>query len=142
MIAPVGAEFAETLAGIHAEAFAHGWNAREIAGHMRNPGAFALADTEGGGFVLGWAVAGEAEIVTLAVRVSARRKGLGMALVAAALELARAGGAQSLHLEAAEDNVPALALYEKLGFVPVGLRPKYYSDGGVNAVVMRRTLSG
>ncbi|MEQ1618145.1 MAG: ribosomal protein S18-alanine N-acetyltransferase [Terricaulis sp.] len=141
-IVSVGVEAAEALAAIHAEAFTRGWSPAEIRALMRNPGAFALADTAGAGFVLGWAAAGEAEIVTLAVRTIARRKGLGAALVAAAIEVAWGSGAGNLHLEAAEDNMPALALYEKLGFAPVGVRPKYYSDGGANAVVMRRTLPG
>jgi|CXWL01.1.fsa_nt_gi ribosomal-protein-alanine N-acetyltransferase len=140
MIAAVGVEAAEALAAIHAEAFARGWSAAEIAGLLSNPGAFAFAEAAGDGFVLGWAAGGEAEIVTLAVRPPARRRGLGAALVAAAIEVARGGGAERLHLEVAENNVAALGLYGKLGFGAVGSRPNYYSEGRVNAVVMRRGL--
>lgn len=140
MIAAVNIEAAEALAAIHAEAFARGWSAAEFAKLLGNPNAFAFADAEGEGFVLGWAVAGEAEVLTLAVRPRSRRRGLGAALVAAALEAVERAGAHSLHLEVAQDNAPATALYAKLGFVAVGVRRNYYPDGGVNAIVMRRTL--
>ena len=80
MIVAAGLEAAESLATIHADAFARGWSAAEFAKLLSNPSAFALADVAGGGFVLGWTAAGEAEIVTLAVRPPSRRRGLGAAL--------------------------------------------------------------
>lgn len=142
MIVAVGAEAAEMMAAIHAEVFPRGWSASDFVALLGNSGAFALADDAVGGFVLGWAAAGEAEIVTLAVSPSARRQGIGAALVSAAVEISRSKGAHSLHLEVAEDNAPGIALYSKSGFEAVGMRPNYYSESGVNAVVMRRTLLG
>lgn len=140
MIAQVGAEASEALAAIHAGSFARAWSAAEFARLLANPAAFALAHSEGRGFVLAWAVAGEAEILTLAVAPGARRGGLGAALVAEAARLAHARGAGALHLEVAEDNIAALALYAKLGFVRTGRRPGYYAEGDVNALVMARAL--
>jgi len=52
----------------------------------------------------------------LYVEDAARGHGLGRALVAAALERARARGAQRIELDTNEDNAPAIALYESLGF--------------------------
>lgn len=73
-------------------------------------------------------VESDAHIMTLAVREDRRRKGLAsqllLALIAAGLEL----GAVHLTLELRTSNEPARALYEKFGFVPVGLRPGYYAD--------------
>ena len=140
MIAQVGAGASEALAAIHAEAFARAWSAGEFARLLANPAAFALMDGEGRGFVLAWSVAGEAEILTLAVAPSERRAGLGAALVAEAAHLAHARGAGALHLEVAEDNAPACALYAKLGFVQTGSRPGYYAADGVHALVMARAL--
>ena len=51
--------------------------------------------------------------------------------------------AEALFLEVDETNVPALALYRRLGFREVGKRPAYYdrAEGGRSgALVMRRDL--
>lgn len=131
---------AEVLAAIHADAFPRGWKGEEFAALMANPAAFALVDSDGLGFVLASAVAGESEILTLAVRPGARRRGLGLALVTAAARHAHARGAGSMHLEVAEDNQAARALYAKLGFAETGRRPGYYAAGAIHAIVMARTL--
>ncbi len=140
MIAQVGAEACEALAAIHAEAFPRAWSAAEFERLLANPAAFALTDGDGQGFVLAWAAAGEAEILTLAVAPSASRRGLGAALVKEAAALAHARGAVAMHLEVAADNPAACALYAKLGFVQTGSRPGYYAEGGADALVMARVL--
>ncbi len=140
MIVAVGAEAAEPLAALHARAFPRGWSAAEFVKLLENPAAFAFADFRGNGFVLAWAVAEEAEILTLAVAPEARRRGLGAALVSEAAGLALARGAAALHLEVAEDNFAARALYAKLGFAEMGVRPGYYDSGAINAIVLRRAL--
>ena len=81
-------------------------------------------------FILIRAVLDEAEILTLAVRPEARRKGYARGLVEAAAALARAAGVCQLYLEVAEDNAAALALYRATGFVEVGRRPGYYARVG------------
>src|SRR5205823_1311599 len=86
---------AEALARVHGEAFAAAWSAHEIAALMAAPGGYALVVDviDPVGFILCRAVAGEAEILTLAVRPAARRRGVGRALLEAALGAARAAGA-------------------------------------------------
>lgn len=140
MIVQAGAEACEALAAIHAEAFPRAWSAEEFARLLANPAAFALTERGGQGFVLAWAIAGEAEILTLAVAPVARRRGLGGALVTEAARLAHELGAITMHLEVAADNAAARALYAKLGFVQTGSRPGYYAEVGVNALVMARAL--
>lgn len=98
----------------------------------------AVAPPGPAGFVLWRAAAGEAEILTIAVLPPWRRAGLGATLLEAALAASAAAGAEAMFLEAAADNVAALALYEKRGFSRVGLRKAYYGDK--DAVVMRRDL--
>jgi ribosomal-protein-alanine N-acetyltransferase len=39
-------------------------------------------------------------------------------------------------LEVRLSNMPARRLYEKYGFRPVGIRPRYYSDNGEDALIM------
>lgn len=127
------------LADLHARAFDHPWDEAELGALMASPGAFALiVDTQG--FILCRAIAGEAEILTLAVSPAARRRGTGRALVEAAAGLAEALESDALFLEVAHDNLAALALYEASGFSRVGLRKGYYASGA-DAVVMRRVLN-
>ena len=53
---------------------------------------------------------------------------------------AAAGRARSLVLEVRRGNESAIALYERLAFERVGIRPRYYADDGEDALVMRRPL--
>lgn len=144
-IGRVGAEAAPLLAALHAEAFppAQRWGAEAIALLLGLPGHFALLASEGNaplGFVMGRAAAGEAEVLTLAVRPAARRGGLGRALMRALLAEAARLGATELFLEVAESNVAARALYTGLGAVEAGRRRRYYPDGG-DALVLRLLLN-
>lgn len=137
---------ADALALTHGRAFAKGWSAQDIAALISGPGGFALLVEEGDrpvGFILCRAMAGEAEVLTLAVDPAARRRGLGRALVEAALGAARMAGAEAMFLEVAHDNAPALALYEAAGFAHAGVRRGYYArglEGSADAVVMRLDL--
>ncbi len=132
-------EDAGDLAALHAAAFASPWSRADLADLLASPGAFALL-AEGEGFILCRAIAGEAEILTLAVAPAARRRGTGRALVEAAAGVAGTLGAETLFLEVAHDNATALALYDAAGFSRVGLRKGYYATGA-DAVVMRRALN-
>jgi ribosomal-protein-alanine N-acetyltransferase len=120
----------QRLAEIHASAFAEPWDAAALAGLLSQPGVFAVAAEDG--FALLRRVVDEAELLTVAVRPGARRRGLGARLVAEGLARARASGAERVFLEVAEDNAAARALYAGLGFVEAGRRRGYYpaADGG------------
>ncbi|MDO8377494.1 GNAT family N-acetyltransferase [Phenylobacterium sp.] len=136
----------EALSAVHRRAFTPGWGPEEIADLASGPGAFGLiVESEAPlGMILCRALAGEAEVLTLAVDPQARRRGVARALVTAAAGAARAAGAQAMFLEVAVDNDGAIALYETQGFVRAGRRPSYYDRGGgvyVDAVVMRLDLN-
>lgn len=144
MIESVSADACEQLASLHARAFDRPWSAAEIAKMLDNPAVFALmarAD-EPSGFIMAWTAAGDGEILTVAVVPEARCKGVGATLVSAAGAAALLRGAASMHLEVAEDNAAARALYTKLGYEEAGRRAVYYAgEGGrVDAIVMRRDL--
>ena len=137
------------LSVVHRRAFTPGWSAEEIADLASGPGAFGMiVEGLGGaaplGMILCRALAGEAEILTLAVDPAVRRQGVARALVTAAAVAARAAGAEAMFLEVAVDNDAALGLYESHGFVRAGRRPSYYDRGAgiyVDAVVMRLDLN-
>jgi ribosomal-protein-alanine N-acetyltransferase len=133
---PAGGDLA-ALAALHGEAFDHPWTADAIGALLAIPGTFAFVLPDG--FILARVAAEEAEILTLAVRPAARRKGLGRALVRAAAQAAAKDGAQSLFLEVATTNRAACALYQKQGFAPAGRRKAYY-PGGQDALVLKAQL--
>lgn len=131
------------LAALHAACFTmpRPWGKDEIADILATPGAF-LIDVPGG-FLIGRALAGEAELLTLAVAPAARRRGTGRGLVAAFLDEARRRGAGRAVLEVAADNGAAIALYAGAGFAPAGRRPRYYRRAHgtpVDAVLLARDL--
>lgn len=141
-----GPDDAEALAAVHALAFDAPWSAKDIAALLAGPGVTAwLVETDTPvGMSLVRIVAGEAEVLTLGVAPVARRRGVGDALVAAAVVAATAGGAGTLFLEVAADNAAAQALYAKAGFAPAGRRAAYYrrAEGPpVDALVLRRSLN-
>ena len=83
-----------------------------------------------------WLMVDEAHITTFAVLPAWRRLGLGSRLLLALVELATELGASVATLEVRLSNAGARRLYERFGFRPVGVRPRYYSDNGEDALIM------
>jgi ribosomal-protein-alanine N-acetyltransferase len=135
---------AASLAALHATAFTdtpRPWTAVEFAGLLAQPAT--LVTRLPGGFALGRVAGPEAELLTLAVRPDARRRGLATRLVAAFEAEAAARGAEECLLEVAETNAGARALYGGLGYLAVGRRPGYYrrpAAAPVDALVLRKFL--
>ena len=121
---------AARLAALHATAFPAPWDARAFEVLLDQTGVFVIEQPDG--FILIRGVADEAEILTLAVRPSARRQGLGARLVGEGGAVAATRGATRLFLEVADDNAAALALYARAGFAAAGRRQDYYAlpEGG------------
>jgi len=88
------------------------------------------------GVAIGRQMGEEAEILNLAVRVSARRRGRGKALVDRMLDEFAEQGVSRVFLEVRESNAIAVGFYEKLGFRQVGLRRDYYQAPAESAKVM------
>jgi ribosomal-protein-alanine N-acetyltransferase len=82
----------------------------------------------------------ELQIDNLAVSERCRRKGIGRALLKAALKMAGSLGARSATLEVRSANSSALAFYEKERFRPVGLRKGYYADPPDDALLLSREI--
>lgn len=83
-----------------------------------------------------WMMVDEAHIVTIAVRQSYKRQGLGEQLLIAILELSKQLNAKIVTLEVRISNTVAQALYAKYGFMTAGTRRRYYSDNGEDALIM------
>ncbi len=129
------------LARLHAACFTAPPPWSEAAFHQTLAGAGVFLLTEPGGFLVGRAVAGEAELLTLAVDPAMRRQGIGFSLVSRFLTEAGQRGAARQFLEVAAENHPARALYERAGFRVAGVRRGYYRNPGggtSDAVTMAR----
>ncbi len=144
---PVSPADAEELAALHATCFADAWPAPAILGVLAMPGAFGLRVGAPcgptAGFVLARVASDEAELLTVAVAVPWRRRGLARALIGMVAAEARLRGAARLFLEVAEDNAAARDLYAGEGFATVGRRRGYYARPGapaIDALTMRRDL--
>lgn len=132
------------LTALHAASFAEAaWSSSQIDNSLLLPTTLALAAADAAdtvtGFILCQIVGGEAEVLTFCASPAQRRTGIGETLLRAALDGAKAKGAQRMLLEVAADNVAAYQLYQKTGFVDCGRRRGYYR-GGVDAVTMARNL--
>ncbi len=116
------------LARLHARCFTTPppWSAASFADLLASPHVFLLVAPGSNAFALGRVIGPEAELLTLATDPAARRQGLARTLMARFEAEARARGAQTLFLEVAENNVPALALYSGCGYARAGRRPAYY----------------
>ena len=132
------------MAGIYAAAFPDGraWSALELAGLVGGPGGFAVYTDAG--FAVGRVIAGEAELVPLAVAPEARRRGEGRALLAAFDRAVQDRDGETAFLEVAADNTAAIALYLAAGWAENGRRRGYYPrpDGApVDAILMTKQLA-
>ncbi|MBV7266657.1 GNAT family N-acetyltransferase [Erythrobacter ani] len=118
-------------------AFGEAWNRRQIADALAMPSTHALVIDEGGrivgrdnegspaGFVLTRHAADEEELLLIAVMPEYRKRGLGKLLIDQFFAAAKARGTTRVFLEMRRGN-PAIELYRKTGFEPIGERPNYY----------------
>lgn len=135
----------EVMAEIYAAAFpkSRAWTAAEFEGFVSDPFCF-FSILEDRGFALGQIIAGEVELLTIALKPEDQGQGLGRKLLNQYHEDARSRGARVALLEVAEDNISAKRLYQKTGYSESGRRKGYYrrTDSSVaDAVLMRLTFS-
>lgn len=96
----------------------------------------ALEDGAAVGFLAFEQVLDEGSIVEVAVHPGYRRQGIARSLIAEALQ--NAAGLSAVFLEVRESNLPAIRLYESLGFTRIGVRKGYYDRPKEDAVMMKK----
>ena len=86
--------------------------------------------------------AGEAHVLTVCVREDYQCQGVGHMMMSHMVKLAQITGAESILLEVRPSNEKAIRLYQRLGFIEVGVRPDYYpaDDEREDALIMARQL--
>lgn len=88
------------------------------------------------GYIVYWSVADEVHLLNVAVDPAARGRQYGQHLVDYLRRFAVAQAARFITLEVRRSNTAAISLYERTGFRPVGVRPRYYANNGEDAIVM------
>lgn len=88
------------------------------------------------GMIVVWLIMDEVHIATLAVDPEKRGRHIGQKLLAFTLLNGFDNGAMKSFLEVRRGNLAARSLYQKFGFEEVGIRKKYYSDNGEDAILM------
>lgn len=132
------------FAHIHALAFRESrpWLAAEFEALLQSPYVFWVGDSHG--FALGRALAGESELLTIAVRPEFQQKGIGRRLMAAYHEKAADYEAKQFFLEVSKDNIAAINLYKSCDYQTVTSRKDYYTrpDGQrIDALIMARDIA-
>ena len=126
------------IAELEKDCFSHPWSEAAVLESHQNNTLFLLFEEEGR--LLGYAgmqtVLSEGNITNVAVTASARKKGVGSALIDALIVYAKEHGISLIALEVRESNLAAKRLYEKKGFSAVGIRKRFYSDPTEDAVIM------
>ena len=92
------------------------------------------------GFLIARQIAGDLEILNLAVRPDARRQGTGTELLRRSFAWGQSFGAASALLEVRAANLTALRFYEHHGFEVIGRRKHYYVSPVEDALVLRVRL--
>jgi ribosomal-protein-alanine N-acetyltransferase len=109
-------------------------------GALRRALWVAIADGNVIGFAAVSVVLDEAELESIAVEQSWRKRGVGRALSEAMFLWVREAGAMRMRLEVRASNVGAQALYKSFGFIFGGVRCAYYSEPVEDALLFARTL--
>ena len=131
-----------SVAAIEKECFGRdAWSEKSVSGELTNALALWLVAVEGetvAGYVGSQTVCNETDMMNVAVTADFRRRGIGEKLVNALVEELKAMDSHCLTLEVRASNTPAQAMYEKLGFVEIGRRPRYYQNPKEDALILRK----
>ena len=129
------------IAALEKLCFSDAWSEKSIASELTNKLSLWLVAVEGdtvAGYIGSQTVLGWADMMNLCVSPDYRRQGIGEKLTAELERQLKENDVTCLTLEVRVSNVPAIALYEKMGFVQVGKRPRYYEKPREDALILRK----
>lgn len=163
VLRPATTDDVPTLVALERELFGAGaWSAGMLHEELTAPGRWYVAAVDPGagggaadhaadraedraadvvGYAGVWFDGHDATVMTIGVTGAHQGRRVGRLLLGALLDHARSRGAGAVLLEVRVDNTPALALYERFGFVRVGRRRGYYQPENADAWTMRLDLS-
>ena len=137
----LGSEHIPDVAEIERLCFSEPWSEKSlvILTDENNFGVVATLDGQTVAYGGMTCVLDEGAVTNIATHPDLRRRGLGREILRALLSEARKRGARTVFLEVRESNEGARALYQKMGFLEVGRRKKYY-ERTEDAILMTLTF--
>jgi ribosomal-protein-alanine N-acetyltransferase len=117
------------------------WSRSMFAGELAKPSSLSLGafDAQEGGLVAYLIVSRYVDawhIMNVAVHPESRRQGVASGLLDELFELTSGDPRRGYTLEVRVSNATAIALYERFGFEPSGIRRGYYTDNREDALIM------
>ncbi len=138
-VIPMAAPHIEAVAGLEATCFADPWSVASLSQELENPLAVFRVAVNSAGQVVGYIgmhhLLDEGFITNVAVSPAVRRQGVARALLEDLITYGEAHGLVRITLEVRTGNRPAIALYEGLGFVCDGVRPRFYRHPDEDAAI-------
>ena len=141
MIVRMNESHVSAVAELEKLCFSDPWSENSVVSELKNKLALWLVAEEEGrvsGYIGSQTCGDESDVMNVAVHPDFRRRGIAEALVNRLVEELKAIDSHSLTLEVRASNVPAISLYEKLGFSEVGRRKNYYRNPREDALIMRK----
>ena len=136
----------QTLAQIHEKCFLEKWNA-EVFKNFSAQEIFhfilAKNDEQVCGFLIFSHIIDEIEIITNCVLPEFRKKGIGKLILQNLESHALQNSVHKIFLEVAEDNQPAISLYQKMNFQKISYRKNYYRKEDqtfIDAIMMEKKM--
>jgi [ribosomal protein S18]-alanine N-acetyltransferase len=133
----------DAIVALEAESFTNPWARETLEWELKNSDVtfiYVLRLDNGtiAAFCVCWIIFGELHINTVAVAPAERRRGLATALLRHVMAEAAARDANRATLEVRASNIPALKLYERLGFRITATRSGYYTKPEEDALILWR----
>lgn len=133
------AEDVPEISRLEREVFSMPWSEEDFEGMIRSENArYYVAEKDGvilGGCGL-YIVLEEASITNVVIRREARNQGVGTELMRHMMEMCGRDGVKAFTLEVRVSNKAAIHMYEKVGFVSEGIRPRFYEKPAEDAMIM------
>ena len=130
----------DAVVGIERASFPTPWSRASFQSELmeNNFAAYSVLDFHGRVVAYGgmWIILDEAHVTNVAVHPDFRGCHLGERMMTGLMERARSLNALRMTLEVRRSNLVAQSLYQKLGFVQLGVRRGYYSDPREDAFIM------
>ena len=133
-----GVQFAPPAHEIHKRCFQDAWQEKEFLDLLNLPTSRLWMNEKG--LLLCSQVADEMEILTFGIIPEYRHQGEGSQLLNQMFQYAKENNIQKIFLDVAEDNIPAIKLYEKMGFSLINRRKGYYQNGKIDALIYIKVL--
>jgi [ribosomal protein S18]-alanine N-acetyltransferase len=132
LIRPMGVGDIERVLTIEAQSSPDPWTIGIVIDELRGPNRRYVVAEDDAGVVIGFcgllAQVGEGHVTNIAVDPTFRSQRIAARLLLDNVRWALTQEVSALTLEVRVGNEPAIRLYRRFGFAPVGTRPRYYPN--------------